>query len=142
MQRAIRKALLTAIRNLALYYYTGSIILLLNKKARHRKIDTSKVPLMTFGRLVLRLAPLSGTWDPWRRGRLDTGQIWPDPDTWHRTSLHNYTHCGSVTFCYEYVSADPAPNPAIFVTDLQDVNKKIFIFSTFFCLLVFEATFK
>jgi hypothetical protein len=35
----------------------------------------------------------------------------------------------------------PAPDPAIFVTDLQDANKKLF-FSKFFCLLLFEGTFK
>jgi hypothetical protein len=35
---------------------------------------------------------------------------------------------------------DPDPNPAVFVTDLQDVIKKLFI-STFFCLLLLEGTF-
>ncbi len=35
---------------------------------------------------------------------------------------------------------DPAPDPAIFVIDLQDANKKLF-FSKFFCLLLFEGTF-
>jgi hypothetical protein len=34
---------------------------------------------------------------------------------------------------------DPAPDPGIFVSDLQDDNKKKF--SKFFCLLLFEATF-
>ncbi len=34
---------------------------------------------------------------------------------------------------------DSDPDPAIFVSDLQDSNKKIF--STFFCLLLFEAIF-
>jgi hypothetical protein len=32
------------------------------------------------------------------------------------------------------------PDPAIFVIDLQDANKKLFIFN-FFCLLLFEGTF-
>jgi hypothetical protein len=32
---------------------------------------------------------------------------------------------------------DRIPNPAIFVSDLQDGNKKL-LFSKFFCLLVFE----
>jgi hypothetical protein len=31
---------------------------------------------------------------------------------------------------------DPDPDPAIFVSDLQNVNKKLF-----FCLLIFEGTF-
>ncbi len=35
---------------------------------------------------------------------------------------------------------DPDPDPALFVTDLQDANKKLF-FSKFFCLLLFEGTF-
>ncbi len=35
---------------------------------------------------------------------------------------------------------DPDPDPAIFVTDLQDANKKLF-FSKFFCSLLFEGTF-
>jgi hypothetical protein len=35
---------------------------------------------------------------------------------------------------------DPAQGPAIFVTDLQDANKKLF-FSKLFCLLVFEGAF-
>jgi hypothetical protein len=34
---------------------------------------------------------------------------------------------------------DPDADPAIFVSDLQDENKKIF-FSKFFCLLLFEGT--
>jgi hypothetical protein len=33
---------------------------------------------------------------------------------------------------------DADPDPAIFVNDLQDANKKI---SKFFCLLIFEGTF-
>jgi hypothetical protein len=33
------------------------------------------------------------------------------------------------------------PDPAIFVTDLQDANKKLDIFSKLFCLLLFEDTF-
>jgi hypothetical protein len=35
---------------------------------------------------------------------------------------------------------DPDPDPAIFVIDLQNTNKKLF-FSKFFCLLLFEGTF-
>jgi hypothetical protein len=35
---------------------------------------------------------------------------------------------------------DLAPDPAIFVIGLQDVNKKLF-FAQFFCLLLFEGTF-
>jgi hypothetical protein len=83
-------------------------MLVLNKKARRRKIGTSTVPLMTFGRLVLRLAPPSGTWDPWRRGRLDTGQKWPDPGTWHRTSLH--VRAGLwIRIYFELLDPDPDP---------------------------------
>jgi hypothetical protein len=33
---------------------------------------------------------------------------------------------------------DPDPDPAIFVIDLQDANKKLF--KKFFCLLLFEGT--
>jgi hypothetical protein len=36
---------------------------------------------------------------------------------------------------------DPDPDPAIFVIDLQDVNKKLIFENNFFCLLLFEATF-
>jgi hypothetical protein len=32
------------------------------------------------------------------------------------------------------------PDPAIFVLDLQEANKKLF-FNKFFCLLLFEGTF-
>jgi hypothetical protein len=35
---------------------------------------------------------------------------------------------------------DPDPDPAIFVIDLQDANKKL-IFLTSFCLLLFDGTF-
>jgi hypothetical protein len=35
---------------------------------------------------------------------------------------------------------DADQDPAIFVIDLQDANKKI-IFKKFFCLLIFEGTF-
>jgi hypothetical protein len=33
------------------------------------------------------------------------------------------------------------PDPAFFVIDLQDANKKLFLFKHFFCLLLFEGTF-
>jgi hypothetical protein len=33
------------------------------------------------------------------------------------------------------------PDPAIFVIDLQEANKKIYFFTKFFCLLLFEGTF-
>jgi hypothetical protein len=33
------------------------------------------------------------------------------------------------------------PNPAFYVIDLQDANKKQFLFKHFFCLLLFEGTF-
>jgi hypothetical protein len=37
---------------------------------------------------------------------------------------------------------DPTPDPAIFVLNLQDANKKnYFFFPEFFCLLLFEGTF-
>jgi hypothetical protein len=38
---------------------------------------------------------------------------------------------------------DPDPNadPAIFLSDLQDVNKKQIFENNFFCLLLFEGTF-
>jgi hypothetical protein len=35
---------------------------------------------------------------------------------------------------------DSDPGPAVFVTDLQDANKKI-ILKKFFCLILFEGTF-
>jgi hypothetical protein len=35
---------------------------------------------------------------------------------------------------------DPDPDPAIFIIDLQDTNKKR-IFKKFFCLFLFEDTF-
>jgi len=33
------------------------------------------------------------------------------------------------------------PDPAIFVIDLQDANKKLIFNTKFFCLLLFEGTF-
>jgi hypothetical protein len=36
---------------------------------------------------------------------------------------------------------DSDPDPAIFVTDLQDANKKLNFLNQFFCLLLFEGTF-
>jgi hypothetical protein len=35
---------------------------------------------------------------------------------------------------------DSDPEPAIFVTDLQDANKKIIFIKKFACLLLFEGT--
>jgi hypothetical protein len=35
------------------------------------------------------------------------------------------------------LDSDPAPDPAIFISDLQDTNYKLFLF----CSLLFEATF-
>jgi hypothetical protein len=36
---------------------------------------------------------------------------------------------------------DPDADPAIFIQDLHDVNKKILLFSKFLCLLLFEDIF-
>jgi hypothetical protein len=36
---------------------------------------------------------------------------------------------------------DADPDPAVFVIDLQDANKKLILFKEFFCLLLFEGTF-
>jgi hypothetical protein len=36
---------------------------------------------------------------------------------------------------------DPDPDPAIFVIDLEDANKKLIFSTTFFCLLLFDGTF-
>ncbi len=52
---------------------------------------------------------------------------------------------GSMKFWYRYGSGDPYrrlmdpdPDPALFVSDLQDINK-FFFSSKFFCLLLFEG---
>jgi hypothetical protein len=34
---------------------------------------------------------------------------------------------------------DADPDPAIFIIDLQDANKKLIFFKKFFCLLMFEG---
>ena len=56
--------------------------------------------------------------------------------------------CGSMTFWYGSGSADPClwlietdPDPAIFVIDLPDANKKLIFLIYFFCLLLVEGTF-
>jgi hypothetical protein len=36
---------------------------------------------------------------------------------------------------------DPDSDPAVFVIDLQDANKKQILTKKFFCLLLFEGTF-
>jgi hypothetical protein len=36
---------------------------------------------------------------------------------------------------------DSDPDPAIFIIDLQDANKKIIFLNKFFCLLLLEGTF-
>ncbi len=67
-------------------------------------------------------------------------QIWiPDLDPQHQCCGSMKFWCGSGSG-----SADPCvwqmdPDPTIFVIDLQDANKKL-IYSTFFCLLLFEGT--
>jgi hypothetical protein len=38
------------------------------------------------------------------------------------------------------MDSDADSDPAVFVNDLQDINKKI-LFSTFLCLLLFEGPF-
>jgi hypothetical protein len=49
-----------------------------------------------------------------------------------------------IRICGSYPLTDPDPDPALdpvlFVSDLQDANKKLF-FPKFFCLLLFEGTF-
>jgi hypothetical protein len=37
--------------------------------------------------------------------------------------------------------SDPDPDPAIFVIDLQDVNKKQIFPKKYFCLILFKGTF-
>ncbi len=46
----------------------------------------------------------------------------------------------SVVDTYHWL-ADPAPDPAFFVSEWQDANKKSVLFSKFFCFLLFEGTF-
>jgi hypothetical protein len=36
---------------------------------------------------------------------------------------------------------DADPDPSIFIIDLQDANKKLFLFFKFSCILVFKGTF-
>jgi hypothetical protein len=36
---------------------------------------------------------------------------------------------------------DPDPDPAIFIIELQDANKKLMFLTKFFCLLLFEGIF-
>ncbi len=40
---------------------------------------------------------------------------------------------------FDYPLTDPAPDPALFVSDLQDASKKFFFFSKFLCLFLFEG---
>ncbi len=70
-------------------------------------------------------------------GRLP-GSSAPSPSHHHTTTISQwFNQCfGSMTFWYRSGSGDPClwvmdPDPAIFVIDLQDANKKL-IFSTFF----------
>jgi hypothetical protein len=51
-----------------------------------------------------------------------------------------------MTFWCGSGSVDPClwlmdPDPATFVIDLQDANKKLILINKFFCLLLFEGTF-
>jgi len=40
-----------------------------------------------------------------------------------------------------YPDPDVGPDPAIFIIDLQEANKKLIFLIQFFCLLLFEGTF-
>ncbi len=65
------------------------------------------------------------------------------PDShWLRTKIKHFRQCsGSVTLWYgsgSFWLTDPAPDPALFVSDLQDANKKYYFFQSF---LLFEDTF-
>jgi hypothetical protein len=40
-----------------------------------------------------------------------------------------------------HFGVDPDPDPAIFIIDLQDANKKLIKKKKFFCILLFEGTF-
>jgi hypothetical protein len=43
-----------------------------------------------------------------------------------QTNVFFFHHfCGSMTFCCGSGSADPNPDPSIFIIDLQDANKKL-----------------
>jgi hypothetical protein len=39
------------------------------------------------------------------------------------------------------MDSDPDADPAIFVINLHEANKKLILFIMFFCLLLFEGTF-
>ncbi len=63
--------------------------------------------------------------------------------TWEQASIVDPWSFGTDPDADPYLwltDPDADPDPAIFVNDLQDVNKKL-IFSKFFCLLLFEGTF-
>ncbi len=89
------------------------------------------------------------TWTPtWLHQRLQQQQPRPTQPSLQRSSKQKkkkYCYgsmqfwCGSgsadLYFCLMDPDPDADPNPAIFVSDLQGVNKK------FFCLLLFDGTF-
>ncbi len=72
----------------------------------------------------------------WSRGR-SFFRCRVKPVLWIRDILVRIRIRGSVPLW----PMNPDPDHAIFVFDLQDANKKLFFFSTFFCLLLFEGTF-
>jgi hypothetical protein len=45
---------------------------------------------------------------------------------------------GSADSCLWLMDPDADQDPAIFLIDLQDANKKLIIFIKFFCLLLFK----
>jgi hypothetical protein len=59
---------------------------------------------------------------------------------------YSFQYSGSKTFWCGSGSADPClslmdPDPAIFVIEIQDANKKLILKKMFFCLLLFAGTF-
>ncbi len=42
---------------------------------------------------------------------------------------------------YPDLNPDADADPAIFINDLQDANKKLIFIKQFFCILLFEGTF-
>ncbi len=52
-----------------------------------------------------------------------------------------FLNCSVADPCLCLMDPDSDPDPAIFVVDLQDANKKLIVSKKFFCLLLFQRTF-
>ncbi len=124
----------------------------------HSPSLVSKLSLFVSLPVCRQTSLLTGAWGRrWRKSKIKIKRrreslfLYKPFNTLCRAVLFRFKQCcGSMTFwcgsgsadlCLWQMDPDADPDPAIFIIDLQDANKKLIFLKHFFCILLLEGTF-